>query len=575
MMNLMNPKLLFRLTLLLGVSSFSRQSVGAETQIQIGEFTLEARTDANVRSDLEAVREAGLVEDLGGPAQTAKGSTASLTIGKSSDQVPRFDPPATTQPNKSSQASNLELPKYELPELKTEIPPADQDGRTKPSLGANSESARNKRALDSNVQPATYYAPAQEVYREVMVDECGRRIIMDCEDFPVVSTIRTIEPADRKSATTPAATTPAAAPPEKSPNSGRESDSSEPAQRSIRSEKRQLSYATNVTREATLPAQVSKLSGGAITIDHAADYKSESSQNKKPARDKSSNNQRPQETYRTLDEPVATINHFGSSLQIGTAIAQGSLRPIGKFTSLQLDSEASQIPSVSGSSSYDRSVIQAAFQGPGNLSMPSSGGSFQNPNGSSLGSPPNYSSDVTPESTGGGYNNGSALNNLPRGSTVTPLDNNNYSNGNSYNSDPSSSRGPSSSYDSVPTFPRTAPIRTGEPYVTEGPCQFDAYSMVQPAACCNDPCATPHAYVPQPGGYTAAPNYIVPGYTAPPTIFPNQVGSLYSSNNSGFRPLFGFGQENYNVQVGRGIYGQPVAYVPGQRVRNFFRYIFP
>ncbi len=26
--------------------------------------------------------------------------------------------------------------------------------------------------------------------------------------------------------------------------------------------------------------------------------------------------------------------------------------------------------------------------------------------------------------------------------------------------------------------------------------------------------------------------------------------------------LFGFGQDNYNVQLGRGIIGQPVAYVP-------------
>ncbi len=46
---------------------------------------------------------------------------------------------------------------------------------------------------------------------------------------------------------------------------------------------------------------------------------------------------------------------------------------------------------------------------------------------------------------------------------------------------------------------------------------------------------------------------------------PNQVPSgLYSGNNSGFRPLFGFGQDNYNVQLGRGLIGQPVAYVVGQ-----------
>ncbi len=40
-------------------------------------------------------------------------------------------------------------------------------------------------------------------------------------------------------------------------------------------------------------------------------------------------------------------------------------------------------------------------------------------------------------------------------------------------------------------------------------------------------------------------------------------------------PLFSFGQERNPVQVGQGILGQPVAYVPGQRVRNWIRYFFP
>jgi hypothetical protein len=39
--------------------------------------------------------------------------------------------------------------------------------------------------------------------------------------------------------------------------------------------------------------------------------------------------------------------------------------------------------------------------------------------------------------------------------------------------------------------------------------------------------------------------------------------------------LISFGQELYPVQVGQGLWGQPVAYVPGQRVRNWVRYLFP
>lgn len=65
------------------------------------------------------------------------------------------------------------------------------------------------------------------------------------------------------------------------------------------------------------------------------------------------------------------------------------------------------------------------------------------------------------------------------------------------------------------------------------------------------------------------------GAYVPPTYTPNWNPSLYSSNNSGYRPLISLGQENYNVQLGRGLFGQPTVYVPGQYVRNFLRYISP
>jgi hypothetical protein len=56
---------------------------------------------------------------------------------------------------------------------------------------------------------------------------------------------------------------------------------------------------------------------------------------------------------------------------------------------------------------------------------------------------------------------------------------------------------------------------------------------------------------------------------------PSSAPQLYSQNNAGWRPLFTLGQENYNVQLGRGIIGQPTVYVTGQPVRNFLRYLFP
>jgi hypothetical protein len=123
----------------------------------------------------------------------------------------------------------------------------------------------------------------------------------------------------------------------------------------------------------------------------------------------------------------------------------------------------------------------------------------------------------------------------------------------------------------LPTYPqRSSTIINGEPFVTAAPCQFDAYYMVEPTVSMQNPGVGSC-------GPTAGPTYPgIPGNIAPPTIMPNQAPTgIYSPNNSGFRPLFGFGQDSFNVQLGRGIIGQPVAYVPGQPFRNFLRYIFP
>ncbi|MEC8555550.1 MAG: hypothetical protein VXZ82_11145 [Planctomycetota bacterium] len=74
-------------------------------------------------------------------------------------------------------------------------------------------------------------------------------------------------------------------------------------------------------------------------------------------------------------------------------------------------------------------------------------------------------------------------------------------------------------------------------------------------------------YLPQAGA--------VPGTGTPGTITPNLAPNYYSYDNGGYSPLLSLGQEGYNVQVGRGIVGQPTVYVPGQPVRNFLRYLFP
>ena len=86
--------------------------------------------------------------------------------------------------------------------------------------------------------------------------------------------------------------------------------------------------------------------------------------------------------------------------------------------------------------------------------------------------------------------------------------------------------------------------------------------------------------------YQATNSYQAPAYPTPqtyavaptamssPAVLPNGLaapqGSAAPAGN-----LVTFGQEVYPVQVGQGVWGQPVAYVPGQPVRNWFRYIFP
>ncbi len=89
-----------------------------------------------------------------------------------------------------------------------------------------------------------------------------------------------------------------------------------------------------------------------------------------------------------------------------------------------------------------------------------------------------------------------------------------------------------------------------------------------------------------PVNYQAPPAYIAPpapvfvpsviGVPAP-TFAPFAPSVPIAAAPTGVpaSPLVSFGQERYQVQVGPGLFGQPVAYVPGQTFRNWVRYVFP
>jgi hypothetical protein len=100
---------------------------------------------------------------------------------------------------------------------------------------------------------------------------------------------------------------------------------------------------------------------------------------------------------------------------------------------------------------------------------------------------------------------------------------------------------------------------------------------------CNQPAAyTSPVYGPPvygaPTTYVPPPSQIAPAVALPPGATYSPV-SLTGSvppvipGSPGFRPLFTLGQERNPVQVGQGFWGQPVAYVPGQTIRNGLRYI--
>jgi len=74
----------------------------------------------------------------------------------------------------------------------------------------------------------------------------------------------------------------------------------------------------------------------------------------------------------------------------------------------------------------------------------------------------------------------------------------------------------------------------------------------------------------------APPPAIIPAPAVmPPLVVDPLATSPVPASATPADALISFGQETYPVQVGQGLWGQPVAYVPGQGFRNWVRYFFP
>ncbi|TWU16518.1 hypothetical protein [Allorhodopirellula heiligendammensis] len=123
---------------------------------------------------------------------------------------------------------------------------------------------------------------------------------------------------------------------------------------------------------------------------------------------------------------------------------------------------------------------------------------------------------------------------------------------------------PPSSYTAMSPYGGTcgsvAPTNYASPY-TPPPAQIAAPAAMPPMTVSPpvtvSPPSTVSSTVTIPPPMTVPPSATV---VSPPAAAP--VGSLVT-----------FGQETLPVQVGQGLWGQPVAYVPGQRCRNWLRYL--
>ncbi len=269
---------------------------------------------------------------------------------------------------------------------------------------------------------------------------------------------------------------------------------------------------------------------------------------------------------------------------------QTRLRPIGAASAVDAyrdDTAGSvRLSAAVGETSY---VRQAVMMQADNFSMPAPSQSPSGPNSlpqqldssQSLGpiTTPPPSSDNTPlprpdlmpspsgpTSPSGLSPNGPSSN----GSGLTPVPRSGSSAGSSLPAGQSGDYAP------------LAQPRLGDRFATLGNCR----NVSGPSSYRSDRirCAPPTGYVTTVGATSSPPVYAPPpAQLGPPTILPPTydpslgmpmtAGPTVIPGSPGYRPLVSFGQDRFPVQVGQGILGQPVAYVPGQPVRNVIRYL--
>ncbi|MEM1225568.1 MAG: hypothetical protein AAGJ40_07715 [Planctomycetota bacterium] len=105
------------------------------------------------------------------------------------------------------------------------------------------------------------------------------------------------------------------------------------------------------------------------------------------------------------------------------------------------------------------------------------------------------------------------------------------------------------------------------------PSTYSALSPVGNGCGCSPiaPVSATGIYAPPPAQIAApaAMPPVAPGTLVPTTLPPNFPSA---ADAAPIGSLVTFGQEQFPVQVGQGLWGQPVAYVPGQSFRNWLRY---
>ncbi len=257
--------------------------------------------------------------------------------------------------------------------------------------------------------------------------------------------------------------------------------------------------------------------------------------------------------------------------QIPDSQSPGSAQPLASYGQLPSGSTparpSSNQPVMPAAPTFN-SGYQANGQIPGGLEAPS-----QQPRSAMTKAGQTVAYQQQPQSRGGTASrlreiDGGAI--LPNGR----LDPNTIATGAPYVTPPPQGRYPTSPYNQA--FFQTVAYQRN---AASSPPNYSAPTMQLANTQLPNAQAVPPGTGIYPTAYQCQPAPTLPPGTAatyvPGTVTPDLAPTVYSGKNAGLRPLFSLGQENYNVQLGRGIIGQPTVYVPRQPIRNFFRYIFP